>query len=170
MAAQQPNLTTFLEWAAQLGVSDAPHHHPPSTVSSSCLGHSLSISDFPEAGGYFFLLLTLFFSFPTFFLEVSVWFFNCRRGLAAVRDLKKGEMILRVPKSVLMTVESVLEKDQKLAHCVQSHDYLSSTQVCVFSSLIIGFLITGIQKCLNLRWNLCYYVCNCIYNLRVGWK
>ncbi|KAG2710849.1 hypothetical protein I3760_04G048200 [Carya illinoinensis] len=52
-----------------------------------CLGHSLSLAYFPLAGG---------------------------RGLGAVRDLRKGELILRVPKSALMTRESLL-KDEKLS-------------------------------------------------------
>ena len=30
----------------------------------------------------------------------------CRRGLAASRDLRRGELVLRVPKSALMTRES----------------------------------------------------------------
>ncbi|KAL9225541.1 hypothetical protein vseg_001450 [Gypsophila vaccaria] len=74
----------------------------PFHSSSSCLGHSLCISFFPLFGG---------------------------RGLAAVRQLKKGELILRVPKSALITRDSVLQKDPKFALALRAHPSLSSTQV-----------------------------------------
>ncbi|GFS39455.1 hypothetical protein Acr_00g0063120 [Actinidia rufa] len=69
--------------------------------SSSCLGQSLSVAHFPHAGG---------------------------RGLAAVRDIRKGELILRVPKLALMSSES-LRKDKKLFLSINNHASLSSTQV-----------------------------------------
>ncbi|XP_077221071.1 SET domain group 40 isoform X2 [Tasmannia lanceolata] len=68
---------------------------------SSSLGQSLLLSQFPNAGG---------------------------RGLAAARELRKGELILRVPKSALMTRENLL-KDQKLKVFVNKYPHLSSTQV-----------------------------------------
>lgn len=51
------------------------------------------------------------------------------RGLAAARDIRKGELILRVPKDVLMTSESLMGKDQTLFSAVKRHPTLSSTQV-----------------------------------------
>jgi hypothetical protein len=54
----------------------------------------------------------------------------CSRGLGAVRDLKKGELILRVPKSALLTSESVMQ-DKKLCLAVNRHSSLSSVQVFV---------------------------------------
>jgi len=52
----------------------------------------------------------------------------CRRGLGAVRDLRRGEIVLRVPKSALMTIDSVME-DKKLCFAVNRHSCLSSAQV-----------------------------------------
>lgn len=47
----------LLSWAAQNGISDSYHPSlPPPPSSSSCLCHSLFVSDFPGAGGYFFRL------------------------------------------------------------------------------------------------------------------
>lgn len=62
------------------------------------------------------------------------------RGLAATRDLRSGELVLRVPKAVLLTRESVLNKDQKLAVSVNKYPHLSSTQV--------GFLSVAYWYCL----------------------
>ncbi|XP_062150874.1 protein SET DOMAIN GROUP 40 isoform X1 [Alnus glutinosa] len=93
---QDMSLESFLKWAADLGISDSA-----GTVPYTCLGHSLSLSYFPHAGG---------------------------RGLGAVRDLRKGELILRVPKSALMTRESLL-KDHKLSLAVNKHPSLSSIQI-----------------------------------------
>lgn len=52
----------------------------------------------------------------------------CRRGLAAARNLRKGEPVLRVPRSALLTSDSVM-RDEKFASCVKRHPHLSSTQV-----------------------------------------
>ncbi|CAL2244510.1 unnamed protein product [Prunus armeniaca] len=70
----------------------------------SCLGHSLAVSYFPSAGG---------------------------RGLGAARDLREGELLLKVPKSVLMTKEILLLKDEKLSLSVNdyAHHSLSPTQI-----------------------------------------
>ncbi|GAB4855299.1 hypothetical protein Ancab_023918 [Ancistrocladus abbreviatus] len=98
-------LESFLKWAAQLGISDSPSKQFSSQISycdSCCLGYSLCVSYFPKAGG---------------------------RGLAAARDLRKGELILRVPKSALMTRESLLGKDQQLSDAVKRYPSLSSTQI-----------------------------------------
>lgn len=60
------NLSSFLEWAAELGISDFPTSSAiPSQDSmlrarGSCLGHSLIVSHFPDAGGYSTSLLSLF--------------------------------------------------------------------------------------------------------------
>ncbi|MQM16825.1 hypothetical protein Taro_049786 [Colocasia esculenta] len=92
----------FLRWVAEMGVSDSPSPAGPSQHSSdSCLGQSLLLSDFPDVGG---------------------------RGLAAARELRRGERVLRVPKEALLTSESVL-KDENLAACVKRHPHLSSSQI-----------------------------------------
>ncbi|KAK6154088.1 hypothetical protein DH2020_013727 [Rehmannia glutinosa] len=93
------NLESFLQWGAAIGISDSPISH---TSSSSCLGHSLSVSYFPEAGG---------------------------RGLAATRDLRKGELVLRVPKAALMTSDCLIGKDHKLSAALGKYPSLSSTQI-----------------------------------------
>ena len=59
--------------------------------------------------------------------------------MAAVRELKKGELILRVPKSALMTSDSVLDKDHEIAHAFNLHRKLSSTQVRVSFSCLLNF-------------------------------
>ncbi|KAI8540961.1 hypothetical protein RHMOL_Rhmol08G0025800 [Rhododendron molle] len=94
---ERENLESFLKWASELGISDS--NQPPE--SSSCLGQSLCVSFFPDAGG---------------------------RGLAAARDLRKGELILRVPKSALMTRESLM-RDEKLSVAVSKYPSLASTQI-----------------------------------------
>ncbi|CAM8932326.1 unnamed protein product [Rhodiola kirilowii] len=92
-------LSKFLSWAAQLGVSDSASC---GKTRLSCLGHSLAVFYFPEAGG---------------------------RGLGAVRNLRKGELILRVPKSALLTRDHVMNGDQRLSLAVVNHPTLSSTQI-----------------------------------------
>ncbi|KAJ6402375.1 hypothetical protein OIU84_014464 [Salix udensis] len=103
--AEQEGFERFLKWAANLGISDCPTNRFSSALKTptSCLGHSLTVSHFPDAGG---------------------------RGLAAVRDIKKGELVLRVPKSVLITRDSLL-KDEKLCSFVNNSTYssLSPTQI-----------------------------------------
>ncbi|KAK7300619.1 hypothetical protein RJT34_11467 [Clitoria ternatea] len=103
MEQEKQSLETFLTWAAQLGISDSTNTQQPQHSLSSCLGSSLCVSHFPHSGG---------------------------RGLGAVRDLRKGEVVLRVPKSALMTRESVME-DKKLCDAVNKHSYLSSAQILV---------------------------------------
>ncbi|KAF5182419.1 Set domain group [Thalictrum thalictroides] len=108
----EESFETFLNWATKLGITDSPQHNLLSqSTPSSCLGKSLYVSHFPEAGG---------------------------RGLAAIRDLRKSELILRVPKSALMTRESLTANDQKLASCIARHTHLSSTQklsVCLLAEM-----------------------------------
>ncbi|CAL5373720.1 unnamed protein product [Camellia sinensis] len=99
---EEGSLESLLTWAAEIGISDSPSSNRPlSSSSSSCLGQSLSVSQFPDSGG---------------------------RGLAAIRDLRKGELILRVPKSALITTQ-ILLKDQPLSLSINKHPSLSSTQV-----------------------------------------
>ncbi|XP_073044699.1 protein SET DOMAIN GROUP 40 [Primulina eburnea] len=95
----EANLKSFLEWAASLGISDSPDPHSPSP---SCLGHSLSVSHFPQAGG---------------------------RGFAAVRDIKKGELVLRVPKAALLTSDALISKEYNLSASLDKYPLLSSTQI-----------------------------------------
>ncbi|XP_031474488.1 protein SET DOMAIN GROUP 40 [Nymphaea colorata] len=104
-------LAEFLRWGAMVGISDAPPGFPPC---SSCLGHTLCISNFPDAGG---------------------------RGLAAARELRKGETILKVPRRALMCRDSVLEGDKCLAASVERYPHLSPTQVlavCLLSEVCKG--------------------------------
>lgn len=101
----------FLRWAAELGVSDSIDS---SQSHDSCLGHSLSVSDFPLAGG---------------------------RGLGAVRELRKGELVLKVPRKALLTTESMLAKDDNLRDSINLHPSLSSTQrlsVCLLYEMSKG--------------------------------
>ncbi|CAN6464108.1 unnamed protein product [Victoria cruziana] len=104
-------LAELLRWGALVGISDALSGFPPSP---SCLGHTLCVSNFPEAGG---------------------------RGLAAARELRKGEMILKVPRSALMCRDSVLKGDKFLAASVEKYPHLSPTQVlavCLLSEVCKG--------------------------------
>ncbi|KAJ4828805.1 hypothetical protein Tsubulata_010821 [Turnera subulata] len=101
--AEKQTLDGFLKWAAELGITDSPH--PPSPDShppNSCLGYSLAVSHFPQSGG---------------------------RGLGAVRDIRRGELVLKVPKSALLTRESLL-KDKTLASALSNcSSLLSPTQM-----------------------------------------
>ncbi|XP_012841547.1 PREDICTED: protein SET DOMAIN GROUP 40 [Erythranthe guttata] len=97
---EEANLESFLEWGAAIGISDTPISDNPS--SSSCLGHSLSVSHFPEAGG---------------------------RGLAAARDLRKGELVLRVPKAALITSDRLINDDPILSSALVNYPSLSSNQI-----------------------------------------
>ena len=145
----------FLKWATELGISDFTTN--PTTVPSRlqiphcCVGHSLCVSHFPHAGGYFHFHSPFFSSFDSrkstkkkkklndvnffFLFFLFPWsgflLFLCliySRGLAAARDLSQGELILTVPKSALMTSQSLL-KDEKLSVAVKRHTSLSSPQV-----------------------------------------
>ncbi|MBA0863150.1 hypothetical protein Goshw_017345 [Gossypium schwendimanii] len=75
-------------------------------VSESCsslgLGHCLGVSCFPGAGG---------------------------RGVAALRPISKGELLLKVPKSALITTDSLLSRNETLSLALKAHPSLSSTQV-----------------------------------------
>uniref|UniRef100_A0A9I9DL92 Protein SET DOMAIN GROUP 40 n=1 Tax=Cucumis melo TaxID=3656 RepID=A0A9I9DL92_CUCME len=88
-------------------------------TSRSCLGRSLCVSFFPDSGG---------------------------RGLAAVRQLNKGELILRAPKSVLLTTQSLSLEDEKLAMALKIFPSLSSTQKLTFC------LLNEISKGASSRW------------------
>lgn len=48
--------------------------------------------------------------------------------MAAARDLRKGDLILRVPAAALMTTESLAEEDESLSRALRNHTSLSSTQ------------------------------------------
>ncbi|KAK7321459.1 hypothetical protein VNO77_32120 [Canavalia gladiata] len=103
MEQEEQSLESFLTWGAQLGISDSSNTKQPQHPPSSCLGSSLCIAHFRHSGG---------------------------RGLCAVRDLRKGEIILTIPKSALMTRESVME-DKKLCVAVNRHSSLSSVQIMI---------------------------------------
>ncbi|OAE22154.1 hypothetical protein AXG93_1175s1650 [Marchantia polymorpha subsp. ruderalis] len=92
------NCEDLSRWAASKGISDAPRE---SATTSDGLGHSLVVANFPDAGG---------------------------RGLAASRNLKEGELILRVPKSALMSVLSA-KADPLLSTALARHPCLSSAQI-----------------------------------------
>ena len=99
-------LERFLKWAADLGISDSTDDDfdtHTDTRSCGCLGHSLSLSYFPQAGG---------------------------RGLGASRDLRKGDLILRVPKSAFMTKDTLFNELSLPLQKLNTHaSSLSSTQV-----------------------------------------
>ncbi|OEL34563.1 Protein SET DOMAIN GROUP 40 [Dichanthelium oligosanthes] len=106
-------MDALLRWAAELGVSDSrppPFPSSPSAAASSsppssCLGRSLVVADFPDAGG---------------------------RGLAAARDLRRGELVLRVPRAALVTSDRVMADDPRIAACVSAHrPRLSSVQILI---------------------------------------
>ncbi|CAH8320190.1 unnamed protein product [Eruca vesicaria subsp. sativa] len=99
MESEHQTMETFLRWATELGISDSIN---PPRSHNSCLGHSLSVADFPLAGG---------------------------RGLGAVRELRKGELVLKVPRNALLTTESMVAKDQNLRGSINLHASLSSTQI-----------------------------------------
>ncbi|KAJ3678661.1 hypothetical protein LUZ60_002464 [Juncus effusus] len=107
-------LDGLLRLAALIGISDSSS----SSCSNSCLGNSLLVSHFPNAGG---------------------------RGLGAARDLKRGEMILKAPKSALLTTQSVLS-DPKIASFMQLHPYLSPPQ------RLIVCLLTEVEKGRRSKW------------------
>ncbi|KQK16331.1 protein SET DOMAIN GROUP 40 isoform X1 [Brachypodium distachyon] len=102
-------MEALLRWAAELGVSDSPSS---TSSSSSCLGHSLVVADFPDAGG---------------------------RGFAAARDLRRGELVLRVPRAALLTSDRVMADDPEIASCIAArHPRLSSVQrliVCLLAEV-----------------------------------
>ncbi|KAI3798726.1 hypothetical protein L1987_34004 [Smallanthus sonchifolius] len=108
-------LENFMEWATALGISDSlsinvdedERRNPNNHQTLSCLRQSLSISYFPNAGG---------------------------RGLCAVRGLQKGQLILRVPKSALMTSQTLMLNDHRLSMSVSKFS-LSSTQILTVALL-----------------------------------
>ncbi|XP_024027484.1 protein SET DOMAIN GROUP 40 [Morus notabilis] len=104
---EEGNLEILLKWASEIGISNSPISLSDRSCLSSCLCHSLFVSHFPDAGG---------------------------RGLAAARPLRRGELVLRVPKSALMTRES-LSKDQRFSIVVNAPSSLSPIQI-----LIVGLL------------------------------
>ncbi|OIT21918.1 PREDICTED: protein SET DOMAIN GROUP 40-like [Nicotiana attenuata] len=113
--AEALNLKSFLKWATELGISDSPSTPSP----DSCLGYSLFVSNFPEAGG---------------------------RGLAVARDIKKGELILRVPKGVLMTSQCLMRNDEALSIAVKKHPSLCCTQILAVA------LLNEVNKGKSSRW------------------
>ncbi|KAG0553355.1 hypothetical protein M758_12G005100 [Ceratodon purpureus] len=93
----------LLGWAASKGITDTPPELEWAGDSPT-LGFSLRIATFPEAGG---------------------------RGLTAARELKLGELILRVPEEALMNGKSA-RQDVELARVLASCPSLSDVQVlCV---------------------------------------
>ncbi|KAI4321227.1 hypothetical protein MLD38_034632 [Melastoma candidum] len=93
-------LGNLLKWAAEIGIADTAAAEGEEGA-PSCLGNTLFVSEFPEAGG---------------------------RGLGACRDIRKGELVLRVPKSALMTTDALLRTDGVLSRCVANHPSLSPVQ------------------------------------------
>ncbi|CAN6183339.1 unnamed protein product [Urochloa humidicola] len=120
-------MEALLRWAAELGVSDSPpppfpsyHSASSSSSPSSCIGRSLVVADFPDAGG---------------------------RGLAAARDLRRGELVLRVPRAALLTSDRVMADDPRVAACVSAHrPRLSSVQT------LIVCLLAEVGKGRNSGW------------------
>lgn len=50
MEQEEGDLERLLKWAAEIGISDSNSMERESPC--SCLGHSLAVSYFPDAGGY----------------------------------------------------------------------------------------------------------------------
>lgn len=99
--------------AGNLGLHHQPHHRSVSSSNPSLLCGPLSLR-----------------------LSLS----SRSRGLAAARDLSQGELILTVPKSALMTSQSLL-KDEKLSVAVKRHTSLSSPQIltiCLLAEMSKG--------------------------------
>ncbi|KAE8659333.1 Protein SET DOMAIN GROUP 40 [Hibiscus syriacus] len=75
-------------------------------VSESCsslgLGHSMGVSYFPGAGG---------------------------RGVAALRPITKGDLLLKFPKSALITTHSLISRYETLSLALKPHLSLSPTQI-----------------------------------------
>ncbi|MCO5612325.1 hypothetical protein L7F22_066592 [Adiantum nelumboides] len=102
----------LLTWALSNGITDAP------SAATPCIGHSLTISNFPEAGG---------------------------RGLAAARDLKEGELILVVPQTALLNVDS-FEGDVHVKKALQLFPHFSSFQI------LVALLLREVWKGSLSRW------------------
>lgn len=49
MEEEDESLEKLLKWAAEMGITDSTIQNP--SRSRNCLGHSLTVSHFPEAGG-----------------------------------------------------------------------------------------------------------------------
>lgn len=58
-----------------------------------------------------------------------------RRGLGAARELRRGELVLSVPKVALLTTESVL-LDPKISSLMERHKHLSPVQVGICFSIL----------------------------------
>ncbi|GAU32040.1 hypothetical protein TSUD_213950 [Trifolium subterraneum] len=99
MEHEQGSFESFLTWTSS---HLGISDSTTTNHSQHSLAHSLCVSIFPHSGG---------------------------RGLGAVRDLKKGELILKVPKSALLTSESIMQEDKKLCLAVNRHSSLSSVQI-----------------------------------------
>ncbi|XVF20462.1 hypothetical protein REPUB_Repub12eG0002300 [Reevesia pubescens] len=111
---EKGKLKSFLKWAAGLGISDS--ENPLDSSKSSSLAHSLTVSYFPDAGG---------------------------RGLAALRPISRGDLLLKVPKSSLITSHSLLSQHQTLSLFLnlKSHHSLSPSQlftVCLLYEISKG--------------------------------
>lgn len=128
MEEEERSLESFLKWAAKLGISDSAPKNRQS--SSSCLDQTLCVSHFPGNGG---------------------------RGLAAARDLRQGDLILRVPKSALFTSQSRL-KDEALSLAVNNHPSLSSPQVSFGKIDFFSFF----------RVLVCYQTIPQLFNRKIG--
>ncbi|XP_038686972.1 protein SET DOMAIN GROUP 40 [Tripterygium wilfordii] len=102
-AGGEGSMESFLRWAAKLGITDLTRSFQSQfDEGGTCLGYSLTISHFPKEGG---------------------------RGLAASRHLRKGELVLRVPKQALITRDGLLVKDNKLSFAVNGYPSLSPTHI-----------------------------------------
>ncbi|KAG5247251.1 protein SET DOMAIN GROUP [Salix suchowensis] len=121
--AEQEGFERFLKWAANLGISDCPTNRSLQTKNpTSCLGHSLTVSHFPDAGG---------------------------RGLAAVRDIKKGELKL----TVCLLYEMGKGKSSwwypYLMHLPRSYDVLASFSEFEMQALQVDDAIWSAEKAVS---------------------
>ncbi|KAK4798318.1 hypothetical protein SAY86_030644 [Trapa natans] len=105
------SLQDMLRWGSALGISDSSSAKMATSTKKMhdlCIGCTLSVSYFPKAGG---------------------------RGLAAARDIVKGDLILRVPKSALLTTQHLLLTDGPFSIAVHGYPYLSPSQLLCVSLL-----------------------------------
>lgn len=149
----------LLHWAALQGITDRPPHQQPHAAApqDSCLGFFVELMTFPDAGGCVFHVHSLkFLSITDMFVcvlnavashqikrkskEIVKIYRSLtgagtdlfRRGLAAARDLKLGDLVLRVPERALMSVRSA-KQDAELGRALCLYPSLSSVQVEIFS-------------------------------------
>lgn len=78
------DLESFLQWATEIGISDSDTSAigwEENRRRSSCLGYSLIVSHFPDAGGYSILHPFLRFNFFIQYFFFCFFFIDCIVGI-----------------------------------------------------------------------------------------